>query len=132
MVEPAKISGEPISALLELLKVPEDRTRYRAKRELAARPTEEVIPALKQWMASLDESGENYEHQMLEALWMHQTHNVIAPDLLKRLLASKDHRARAAATRVLSFWLDDIPDHMELLEKCIADDHPAFGLLRYD
>ncbi len=45
LLEPAKIAGEPIPALLELLKVPEDRTRYRAKRELASRDTDEVIAA---------------------------------------------------------------------------------------
>ncbi len=128
LLEPAKIAGEPIEALLELLKVPEDRTRYRAKRELAARDTDKVIAAVNKWIASLDESDDDYEHHLLEALWMFQTHDVIEPQLLEKMLAAKDHRARAAATRVLSFWLDDIPNHKELLEKCIADKHPRVRL----
>ena len=33
----------------------------------------------------------------------------------------------AAATRVLSFWLDDIRIK-QLLEKCIADEHPRVRL----
>ena len=45
LLEPAKIDGEPIAALLELLKLPEDRTRYRARRELADRDSDEVIAA---------------------------------------------------------------------------------------
>ena len=113
---------------VELLKVPEDRTRYRAKRELAARNTGQVIPALKDWTVNLDKADENYTHHLLESLWMHQTHNVVNQELLETLLAAKDHRARAAATRVLSFWLDDIPNHKQLLEKCIADKHPRVRL----
>ncbi|WP_246151386.1 PVC-type heme-binding CxxCH protein [Rubripirellula reticaptiva] len=128
LLQPAKIAGEPIPALLELLKVPEDRTRYRARRELAARDTSEVSSALKTWMGSLDKNEEGYEHQMLEALWMHQTHNVINRELLETMLSAKDHRARAAATRVLSFWLDSVPNHAALLQKCIADEHPRVRL----
>ncbi len=128
LLEPAKIDGEPIASLLELLKVPEDRTRYRAKRELAARNTGEVLAALKEWTANLDPSEEEYEHHLLESLWMYQTHNVVNQELLERLLTAKDHRARAAATRVLSFWLQEIPNHRELLERCINDEHPRVRL----
>lgn len=128
LVQPAKIDGEPIEKLVKLLEVVEDRTRYRAKRELAERDSDKVLAAVDQWMKSLDESGKDYEHHMLEGLWMYQTHNVVNQSLLERMLSSKDHRARAAATRVLSFWLDDIPNHKELLEKCIADKHPRVRL----
>ena len=128
LLEPAKIDGQPISALLELLKVPEDRTRYRAKRELAARDSDEVVTALDAWTKSLSKSDPDYEHHLLEALWMYQTHNRMDDQLLERMLAAKDHRARAAATRVLSFVLDEVPNHYELLEKCINDDHPRVRL----
>ena len=128
LLEPAKIDGEPIADLLELLKVPEDRTRYRAKRELADRDTTEVIDAVAEWTKTLDPNDEDYEHHLLESLWMYQTHNVVNQELLETLLAAKDHRARAAATRVLSFWLDDVPNHMELLQKCISDEHPRVRL----
>jgi putative membrane-bound dehydrogenase-like protein len=128
LIAPAKIDGEPIADLLELLKVREDRTRYRAKRELADRATDEVLPALTAWTAKLDASDKNHEHQLLESLWLHQTHNVVNRELLEALLAAKDHRARAAATRVLSFWLEDVPNHKQLLEKCIADPHPRVRL----
>lgn len=128
LLEPAKIDGEPIADLLELLKVPEDRTRYRAKRELADRDTKKVIGAIAEWTEALDPNDEEYEHHLLESLWLYQTHNVINQELLETLLAAKDHRARAAATRVLSFWLDDVPNHMELLQKCISDQHPRVRL----
>ena len=110
------------------MKVYEDRTRYRARRELAERDSDDVISELAKWMASLDKSEKLYEHHLLEALWLHQTHNVVNQELLETLLSAKDHKARAAATRVLSFWLDDIPNHMQLLEKCISDKHPRVRL----
>lgn len=128
LLEPAKIAGEPIPALLELLKVPEDRTRYRAKRELASRDTKQVVDALKTWTAGLDINDPNYEHRVLESLWLHQTHNVVNQELLEQLLAAKDHRARAAAMRVLSFWLDDVPNHQELIQNGINDEHPRVRL----
>ena len=128
LLEPAKIDGQPTKDLLELLKIPEDRTRYRAKRELAARESDEVIAATKKWIAELDTSEAEYEHHLLEGLWMHQTMNVVDEELLGKLLEAKDHRARAAATRVLSFWINDIADPIKLLEKRVNDDHPRVRL----
>jgi putative membrane-bound dehydrogenase-like protein len=128
LVQPAKISGEPIPALLELLKLPEDRTRYRARRELAERRTVDVVKALEKWLTSLDASHKDHEHRRLEALWMFQTHNVLKQDLLLSVLGSKDHRARAAATRVLSFWIGRVKSPLTLLRTQIQDAHPRVRL----
>ena len=128
LVQPAKIAGEPIAALLDLLKLPEDRTRYRARRELAGRDSAEVLKALDQWTGSLDASSDQYEHLLLESLWLKQTHNHVDSELLQKLLTTKDHRARAAATRVLSFWLDQVDNPMKLLKQQINDEHPRVRL----
>ena len=128
LIKPAKIDGQPITALLELLKEPEDRTRYRARRELAQHKTASVVKSLETWMARLDKSDKEYEHHLLEALWMFQTHNVFREKLLNDLLNAKDHRARAAATRVLSFWLDRVKSPLALLKKCVNDPHPRVRL----
>ena len=128
LVTPAKIAGQPIPALLELMKLPEDRTRYRARRELAARDSKEVIAAVNQWTRSFNAGQDDYEHLMLEALWLHQTHNHVAPQLLDQLLNAKDHRARAAAVRVLSYWLDEVKEPLALLKKRVNDDHPRVRL----
>ena len=111
-----------------MLKAYEDRTRYRAKRELAQRDTKDVMPALDQWLASLDSNDENFEHQQLEALWMYQTHNQVNQPLLQKVLASKDHRARAAGIRVLSFWIDQVDEPLAILKKHVADEHPRVRL----
>lgn len=128
LVTPSKIDGAPNADLLELLKVYEDRTRYRAKRELAERDTDEVITALEKWVATLDPNDDDFEHQQLEALWVYQTHNRVNQDLLEKVLASDDHRARAAGIRVLSFWIDRVDDPVGILRRHIADKHPRVRL----
>ncbi len=45
LVEKAAIADQPLDKLLELLRSPEDRTRYRARRELAGRESEAVNQA---------------------------------------------------------------------------------------
>jgi putative heme-binding domain-containing protein len=129
--EPSKspaIAGESIEKLLDVLKSPEDRVRYRAKIELGGRKSDDVIAAVKKWADGLDAKDADYEHQMMEALWLHQYHNVVNADLLKRMLSSKEPNARAAATRVLCYWRDRVPDALELLKKQAADESPRVRL----
>ena len=49
-------SEQPLleSELLDALKSPEDRVRYRARLELTSRKTEEVIAATSDWIGKLD------------------------------------------------------------------------------
>ena len=60
----------------------------RGRRELAERETDEVIAAVKAWVASC-RGGTDYEHHLLEALWLRQTHNDVHRELLNRLLEPK-------------------------------------------
>src|SRR5205807_9342200 len=87
---PVKIAGEPIEKLLDLLKEPEDRVRYRARIELGGRNGDQVIAATDKWLAALDNSDPKYEHDVLEGLWVHQAHNTVDVDLLKRVLHAHD------------------------------------------
>ncbi len=123
LVKPAQVAGAPIATLLENLKLPELRARYRTRRELRGRPAAEVLPALKAWVAKLDRSDAQYEHHVLEALWT--TWGLNQPDdaLLRQMLAAKDHRARAAAVRVLRYNTHRFADHVALLEKAANDPH---------
>src|SRR6185503_6644302 len=128
LLQPAKIAGEPVEKLLDLLKEPEDRVRSRARIELSARPTREVIAAADRWIAALDPGDQDREHHLLEGLWVHQQHNAVDKVLLERVLASQDFRARAAATRVLCYWRDRIPDSLDLLKRLAADPYPRVRL----
>ncbi|MEW6303283.1 MAG: PVC-type heme-binding CxxCH protein, partial [Verrucomicrobiota bacterium] len=123
LLTPKKIDGEPIEKLLDLLKEPEDRVRYRAKIELGERKTADVIAAVQKWVGKLNQGDKNYEHQKMEALWVHQYHNVVNEALLKEMLRSPEPRARAAATRVLCYWRDRVKEPLELLKVQANDEH---------
>jgi len=128
LLKPAKIDGQPIEKLLELLKEPENDVRTRAKIELGKHDSAKVITALNKWTTKLDPKDKNYAHQMTEALWVHQWHNVVNEALLKRMLRSSDFHARAAATRVLCYWRDRVHDPLALLEVQAKDESPRVRL----
>ncbi|MFO1064500.1 MAG: PVC-type heme-binding CxxCH protein [Pirellulales bacterium] len=124
LVDKAVIAGEPIPNLLQLLREPEDRTRYRARRELAERKSEDVLSAVDTWMAKLDKADPLTVRLRLEGLWLYQTHNKVNESLLRELLTSSEPRARAAAVRVLSYWRDEVPETAKLVRERLNDDHP--------
>ena len=128
LLTPAKIAGEPIDRLLDLLKEPEDRVRYRAKIELSGRDPKAVMTALQTWQDRLDPKDTSYEHHMMEALWMHQWNNRVDQKLLARMLHSTEPWARAAATRVLCYWRDQVENPLGLLKVQVNDEHPAVRL----
>ncbi len=128
LLTPPKVAGEPVAKLLDLLKEPEDRLRYRVRIELSDRDTQEVLAAAKTWVAGLDKNDPNYEHHLVEALWLHQQHNVVNEELLHRVLEAKNHLARAAGTRVISYWTDRVSNSLELLKQLAADPHPRVRL----
>ncbi len=74
LVKPADIAGAPLETLLENLKLPEYRSRYRTRRELRAHPAEEVSAAVSKWAKSLNEKDARYNHHILEALWVGLEH----------------------------------------------------------
>ena len=129
LLKPASIAGQPIPHLLDLLKEPEDRVRYRAKIELSARDTKDVMTRARRrgWTSSIRRIP-NYEHHMMEALWVQQWHNRVDEKLLSRMLRSNEPWARAAATRVLCYWRDRVQNPLALLKIQANDDHPAVRL----
>jgi glucose/arabinose dehydrogenase len=126
--KPAQIAGQSVEKLLDLLKETGNRTRYRAKIELSAHDPKEVIAAVEKWLAALDKNDKDYEHNRTEVLWMYQWNNVVNEPLLRQVLKSPDHHARAAATRVLCYWRDRIPGALDLVKVMAVDDHPRVRL----
>jgi putative heme-binding domain-containing protein len=55
---------------------------------------------------------------------MYQAVDQVEPRLLENLLGARDAHIRAAAARVLSYWLNRIPNGGDLLARAIADEHP--------
>ena len=128
LLKPVKIAGEPLPVLLDLLKTYEDRVRYRTRIEIRERPRRQILPALKAWIAGLDPENPNHERYLLEALWIYQGINHVEPKLLHRVLRSPEPHARAAATRVLRYWHDRIPNALELLKVQVNDKQPRVRL----
>ena len=128
LVQPAKVAGAPVAQLLENLKLPEYRTRYRTRRELRGRPASEVLPAVKAWVAKLDKADPNYEHHLCEAMWVTWAQNRPDADLIRRVLGAEKHQARAAATSVVRFAADKLPNAAALLMQAAQDVHPRVRL----
>src|SRR5262249_20245842 len=123
-----KIDGQPIPALLELLKRRENQIRNLAKIELGKRDPAQVLAATKKWVAGLDAKAPDFQHNLLEALWVHQWHNSVDLNLLSRVLNSPDANARAAAVRVLVYWRDRIPNALAEIQRLATDESPRVRL----
>ncbi len=123
LVKPAQIDGASIPVLLDNLKLPEFRSRYRTRRELRGRDANEVLSNLATWTADLDKNDPRYEHHLLEALWVSWGLNKVDETLLRQLLKANDFRARAAAVRVLRYAGHQVADQPELLKQAAADEH---------
>ena len=128
LVSPAKVADASIAELLDNLKLPEFRTRYRTKRELRSRDAEEVLEKIKPWVANLDKNDVQYEHQVLEALWVTWGLNKLDADLLNQVLNAKDFRARAAAVKVLRYSGHQISNQADLLMTAAKDDNSRVRL----
>ncbi|WP_460939521.1 PVC-type heme-binding CxxCH protein [Spirosoma humi] len=128
LVKKPLLSKASVSALLDDLKLPEDWTRAQAKQVLKAHGATEVVPALQKWVQGLDKTDTEYEHNLLEALWVYQTLEVVNEPLLLQLLNAQNHRARAAALRALEQWYPTLHNVPALLAKAVADKHPQVRL----
>ena len=123
LVVPAAIDGASIAVLLDHLKLPEYRTRYRSRRALRGKETNMVSAALKVWVANLDPNDQAYDHHLLEALWVSWGNNQIDLDLLDEVFHSENHRLRAAAVRVMRYMGVQIPRSEEWIIQASADPH---------
>jgi len=129
LVKPAKIDGASIANLLDNLKLHEDRTRYRTRRELRGRDTAKVIHEVTKWIGNLDKKDPKYEHSLLEAMWVTWGHNQIDQDLVRQLLKSKDHRVRAAAVTAARYNGHQMNDQIELIKSIATDPHGRVRLV---
>ena len=128
LVTPAKIDGASVETLLDNLKLPEYRSRYRTRRELRGRNASEVLPKITKWVADLDKNDPKYEHNVLEALWVTWGLNKVDKILLRQMLNAKDYHARAAAVEVLRFTGHQIQDQSTLLMQAVKDENSRVRL----
>ena len=68
-----------------------------ARRVLRLRERDKVFSELNQWL-----SKQTYPRARLEAMWLHEAFEKRADSLVNDLIAAKDSRLRAAASRALA------------------------------
>lgn len=124
------IADAPVDELLEMLKAKEEWVRLHAKRMLKRRDVDNVTTSLHEWVENLQLDHPEAEHHMLEALWSYQSIRVVNEALLLKLMASDDHRVRAAAVRVAVAWRDRLrgTDAYKLFSDLVKDPHPRVRL----
>ena len=131
LLEPVTQAGKPVAEILEQLREPEWRTRYRARRELRARPEDEVRSALKTWLDTLNNDADR-DRLRCEALWLQQSFHALDRELLTQVLASESGEARASAVRVIADAaagrVGQLDDGLSLLEEHANDPHPRARL----
>ena len=123
-----KIVGESIEELLEQLKSPERWTRQQVKFELGKRDTSQVGEAAVRWALRLKNDDKLFERHQFEALALCATIESVQPQLLRRVLRAKDHRARAFAARIVGRWQDRLSEPVEWLAMAANDPHPQVRL----
>ncbi|GAB3492455.1 GDSL-type esterase/lipase family protein [Spirosoma knui] len=131
LVQPAKIADASIEELLDNLKLPEYRTRYRTRSELRGRNADAVLAKLNTWVAKLDKNDPRYEHHLLEGLWVSWGMNKVDQKLLRQLLKAKDYHARAAAVQVVRYTGHQLgdTDQADLLMQTVRDDNSRVRLM---
>ncbi|MGV3484032.1 MAG: PVC-type heme-binding CxxCH protein [Planctomycetaceae bacterium] len=128
LLEVPAVETASIAELVVLLERKDDMIRDLARRQLRLHPAADVVKAIDTWLAKQQGDDTQTEHNRLEALWVMQQLDQVRPELLTAVLESKDDRARAAATRVLSYWRTRIPGSTAMLMKLAADEAPRVRL----
>ncbi|MDP7050521.1 MAG: GDSL-type esterase/lipase family protein, partial [Verrucomicrobiota bacterium] len=124
LATPPKMVGESTAKLLNILKRPEYRYRYWAKRELRERDPQEVKVALDKWVGALNSKDTRHRHHQMEAVWMYRNIESENIKLLAELLDCEKPEARAAATHQLRYWHGGFKDGDVRLRKAANDKDP--------
>ena len=127
-----ELADASVRELLDMLKLPQQRTRHMVRIELQKRNKFDVRVALDEWTNAI--ADDDYA-LMMESLWTHEAVSNYDIPLLKRLLTAPDHRYRAASVRMLGHLGQRLDSDGALLAAAVKDEHPqvrleAIGALR--
>ncbi|MDB4445417.1 c-type cytochrome, partial [Akkermansiaceae bacterium] len=117
VLRPPNLVGASVLKLLEALRAPERWTRLKAKQVLAGRELPQVLPAAKTWAKTAE------GRDLMEVVTLLEMLDRPDSEILKRLLASPDDRARAYGVRVAGRWGEHIENIVGLLEHAAEDKH---------
>jgi putative heme-binding domain-containing protein len=123
LLKPPALAKMNAAQLCNQLAAPHRRTRQLAKLRLMDLPKAEAIAATQKWVDALKPTDPALEAKLFEAIGVFESHEVVNRPLLERLLAAKDYRARAYATRVVGRWHDRLKNPLTLLHSSATDEH---------
>ena len=131
LLTPVKMKGQPIEQVCNHFFSQENGTRYRARLELSARDTGDVVEKVGSFASRLD-PGQASKHRdqaqaLLECLWVFEEHRVPNGELLERVFQAEEPRVRAAAIRTLGHWGVKVKQWESVLISAARDDS---GLVR--
>jgi len=124
----ADATGLGTPELVEKLRSGERSERHQVRRLLQAAETEEVASAVLAWVDGLDEKDPGYEQLLYRAIGVLQSHEYVDEQLLAKLVAARDPRARAYAARVIGLWQDRLRDPLAALTTLVLDENERVRL----
>ncbi len=124
LIKSPNLHNATIPQLLDQLKSTDRWARQFAKRVLADRLEKDVTAELTRWTQEPSLS----DQALVEALGVYQSHEVVAPELLRRLAHAETPGARGYAASVAGSWADRLPETIALLRVLVRDAHPRVRL----
>lgn len=125
---PSDLTGLKIPELVEKLRSDERYERHQVRRLLQAGDSEKVVSAVLAWVDKMDEKDPAYEQLLYRAIGVLQSHEYVDEQLLSKLVAARDPRARAYAARVVGLWQDRLRDPLSTLATLVRDENERVRL----
>ncbi|MEM7231938.1 MAG: hypothetical protein AAF517_07180, partial [Planctomycetota bacterium] len=119
-----KLENASVAQVIDALKSTERWDRYQAKRRLTTLDRRATGAAIESWALNLKGDDAKTERHRFDALGALETIEHVSPQLLRRLLISKDARIRAYASRTVGRWHRRLEAPLELLRERVVDEHP--------
>ena len=123
LIEPELQHQQPIETLLDQLTSYELRTRYRARRELRRRNSDDVLSAVEIWLT--DDAS---DAKLCEAMWLQESFRKLDFALIDKILRSTDFHARSAAVHSVANEYLRFEQAMSVFKAAIKDEHPRVRL----
>ena len=125
LVKPLEIEGQTLTHLFNVLKSPDYRVRYRARREIKEFPYSEIQKAKSAYVSTLDMQDANNDLYLLEALFLSRFDNKQDRELLDDLLQHQNYKVRAAAVKAMRLHMYEFSENEILarLNKAGNDEH---------
>jgi putative heme-binding domain-containing protein len=124
-VQAPNLADMNAAQLVDQLRSPERWVRYQAKRLLFHGDKTEVLNACNQFAKRL---GPDDIQLVYRLVGIYEAHEELREDLMHRLLASEDFRARCYGTRMIGTWAQRLDAPLTLARRSVNDPHPRVRL----